>query len=395
MKKELLTSNIESRKAFIINALYFLIIATLFYLVVKYALPALFPIIIAIIIAAMAQWPVKKLKIKKKFLKTLITILVVILTYAIFIAIISVIGKSLINELTSFKNYFFGKIAEPMWLERVTDKITATTPHIFKTYVANALNSISEILKKMVNPDHQVSSTAGGKAFNVGGLVSASAPKFLNAVKNIPSAFFGFVITIVLTCFIAIDYDELKNHMLSFLPKDKQKAFVLMQDTLRTSLGKIFKSYAMILFITFCELYISFNIIKWAKIFDGKYNFILALIIALLDILPILGTGTFLGPWALYCFIVQDYKLGVALIVIYLVITVVRQIIEPKLIANQFDLNPAISLIAMFVGTKLIGFIGLFLFPMILFSIKILRKEGYLGGNSEEVIKEKNIDNEV
>lgn len=395
MKKELFTSNIESRKAFIINALYFSIIAALFYLVVKYALPALFPIIIAIIIAAMAQWPVKKLKIKKKFLKTLITILVVILTYAIFIAIISVIGKSLISELTSFKNYLFEKIAEPMWLEKVTDKITAATPHIFKTYVSNALNSISEILKKMVNPDHQVSSAAGGKAFNVGGLVSASAPKFLNAVKSIPSAFFGFVITIVLTCFIAIDYDELKNHMLSFLPKDKQKAFVLMQDTLRTSLGKIFKSYAMILFITFCELYISFNIIKWAKIFDGKYSFVLALIIALLDILPILGTGTFLGPWALYCFIVQDYKLGVALIVIYIVITVIRQIIEPKLIANQFDLNPAISLIAMFVGTKLIGFIGLFLFPMILFSIKILRKEGYLGGNSEEVIKEKNIDNEV
>ena len=168
-----------------------------------------------------------------------------------------------------------------------------------------------------------------------------------------------------------------------------------MQDTLRTSLGKIFKSYAMILFITFCELYISFNIIKWAKIFDGKYSFVLALIIAVLDILPILGTGTFLGPWALYCFIVQDYKLGVALIVIYIVITVIRQIIEPKLIANQFDLNPAISLIAMFVGTKLIGFIGLFLFPMILFSIKILRKEGYLGGKSEKVLSEKNIDNEV
>ena len=395
MNKENLTSRTESRKAFIINTLYFSIIAALFYLVVKYALPALFPILIAIFIATVAQVPVRKLKIKKKVPKVLVNVLFVLLTYAVFIAIISIIGKYLISELISFKNYFFAKVAEPMWLENISSKILEHVPRMFKTYANDALTAISESLRKVVNPNHPVDPSVSGSKLNFSNLLSASTPKFLNMVKNIPAAFFGFIITIVLTCFIAIDFEELKHYIFSFIKEDKQKAIILMKNTLFTSLGKILKSYALILFITFCELYVSFNVIKWAKIFDGKYNFILALIIAVLDILPILGTGTFLGPWAVYCFIVQDYKLGVALIVIYIMITVIRQIIEPKLIASQFDLNPAISLIAMFVGTKLLGFVGLFLFPILLFAIKILREEGYLGGNSQKTLEEKNIDNEV
>ncbi|MDO5014571.1 MAG: AI-2E family transporter [Clostridia bacterium] len=378
------TENVESKRTFIINVLYVAIISVLLFLVVKYVLPTIAPILIAIIIAAVSQWPIAKFNIKKKSVKAIVAILVVVLTYTLVLTVIYFSGKKIISELISFKDFFFQKVSEPMWLETISNKILDITPDIFKNYVSNFLRSASEGLKKLVDPQYRAAVSTQTNTFNINKFISAGVPKVYDLAKNIPAAFFGFVITVVLTCFIAVDYDELKKLFISFIKPEKRETFLLMKNTIFASIKKILKSYVIILFVTFCELYIAFNIITWAKIMDGKYKLILALIIALFDILPILGTGTFLGPWILYSLVVQDYKLAIALAITYIIITVVRQIIEPKLIATQFDLNPAISLMSMFIGAKLLGFVGLFLFPMMLFLIKMLQKEGYIGGSQND-----------
>jgi predicted PurR-regulated permease PerM len=109
----------------------------------------------------------------------------------------------------------------------------------------------------------------------------------------------------------------------------------------------------------------------------GQQNvFLLALLIALLDILPIVGTGTVLLPWALISFITGDFASGICLLVIYAVITVIRQFIEPKIVGDQVGLHPVATLIAMIVGTRLFGAIGLFGLPISLAIIKDLNDHG-------------------
>ena len=95
-----------------------------------------------------------------------------------------------------------------------------------------------------------------------------------------------------------------------------------------------------------------------------EYSFILALVIALVDILPVLGTGTVLIPWGLISLIGNNYPLGIGLLIGYAVIVVVRQIIEPRIIGKFIGISPLASLAAIYIGLRLMGILGLFVFPI-------------------------------
>ena len=139
-------------------------------------------------------------------------------------------------------------------------------------------------------------------------------------------------------------------------------------------LFKYIRSYALILSITFAELMIGFGIMHFIT---GLQNiFLLALLIAVFDILPIVGTGTILIPWAIISLIIGDYASAICLLVIYAVITVVRQFIEPKIVGQQVGLHPVATLLAMIVGSRLFGGLGLLGVPIALAIIKDLNDHG-------------------
>ena len=94
------------------------------------------------------------------------------------------------------------------------------------------------------------------------------------------------------------------------------------------------------------------------------YAFLLALLIAVVDILPVLGTGTIVIPWGIITLILGNFPLGIGLLILYAIITVVRQSLEPRVVGHQIGLHPLITLISMFVGVSLFGFLGLFGLPI-------------------------------
>ena len=89
-----------------------------------------------------------------------------------------------------------------------------------------------------------------------------------------------------------------------------------------------------------------------------------ASVIALLDILPILGTGGIMIPWFVVSFVLGHTTLGLKLLAIYVVVTVVRNYVEPKIVGTQLGLHPIITLVSMFIGLRLFGFWGLFGLPV-------------------------------
>ena len=86
--------------------------------------------------------------------------------------------------------------------------------------------------------------------------------------------------------------------------------------------------------------------------------------IAVLDILPILGTGGIMIPWAVISLVVGNVGLGLKLLLIYGIVTVVRNYVEPKIVGTQLGLHPIITLVSMFIGLRLFGFWGLFGLPV-------------------------------
>ena len=117
---------------------------------------------------------------------------------------------------------------------------------------------------------------------------------------------------------------------------------------------------------------------------------ILAIVIAIIDALPILGTGTVLIPWGLILIIIGNYPLGLGILGLYLFILIVRQLIEPKIVATQIGVYPLLTLIAMYTGVKLIGLFGVIVGPIVLIILKNVFAGIYSKGMLKEIFDNKN-----
>ena len=144
------------------------------------------------------------------------------------------------------------------------------------------------------------------------------------------------------------------------------------------SLKKMIRAYCLIILITTFELTVGFYILKFIGVFDSPYIIFIAVAIAFIDIIPVLGTGTVLLPWAVISFITGNIGMGIGLLVMYVVILVIRQIIEPKLVAGQVGLPPIATIIAMYVGSKTLGVLGFFILPFIVILIKVYNDAGLI-----------------
>ena len=174
------------------------------------------------------------------------------------------------------------------------------------------------------------------------------------------------------------DFDSLRKFVLGFFKPETQNKIVRAKRLLFPSLGKMVKAYAIIITITFCELSLGLSILKLLNIYDGGYIFVISALTAVIDIVPVLGTGTVLIPWALYNLISGNYSLAIGLLVIYACITVIRQVIEPKLVATQLGLPAFLTIVSMFIGSQIFGVIGIFILPITIVMLKLLNDEGII-----------------
>jgi predicted PurR-regulated permease PerM len=102
----------------------------------------------------------------------------------------------------------------------------------------------------------------------------------------------------------------------------------------------------------------------------------IALLVCIVDIMPILGTGSVLVPWASYLILTGDWYTGIGLIVLFLFITVFRRVIEPKVLGDSIGISALAALISLYVGLKLAGVVGVFLGPLVVIIFMAARKAG-------------------
>jgi predicted PurR-regulated permease PerM len=138
------------------------------------------------------------------------------------------------------------------------------------------------------------------------------------------------------------------------IKKILKKIWVYLTDTLFV----VIRSYALIMLLTFTELSILFSL------FGIEHAVVKAGLIAMLDILPILGTGGIMIPWSVISFALGHTAMGIKLMVIYIIVTIIRNYVEPKIVGAQLGLYPIITLVSMFLGLRLFGFWGLFGLPV-------------------------------
>ncbi len=179
-----------------------------------------------------------------------------------------------------------------------------------------------------------------------------------------PSFIISVTVTVISCYYIALDDGKLGREALMLLPSRSHERFLSLRGSIGQTAAIYLKAYALILFITFCELFIGISLLRI------EYAFIIACLIAVIDILPVLGVGTVLIPWSVVSFIMSDTRRGIGLLVLYLVITLVRQLVEPRVLGRRLGLHPLLTLFAMYAGFSLFGFIGMILAPAVALIIK-------------------------
>lgn len=343
---------INKQKIFIIKFLYFILILGIIFFIFKYALPVLFPFIIAFLISMLLRKPSdiisKYLKINRKFVG--------------FVLLLALYG------LIVFIFIFFGTK-----LFRYIGELFQKLPEIYLTHIEPALNIIIYKIQDVIPELDTILDLENISKYimNIINSISLSAVNVIASIATkIPSFLIKFIFAIIASFLFTLDYYKFTAFVMRQFPVKIQKIIINVKQNIFGTIFKFIKAYSILMFVTFIELSIGLTI------FNIPNAITLAVIFSALDVLPAIGVGGILIPWSIIEFIKGNYDFAVGLIIIYVIITIVRSILEPKVIGKQIGLNPITTLISMFLGAELLGFAGIFIFPIIATIIKYLNDSG-------------------
>ena len=196
-------------------------------------------------------------------------------------------------------------------------------------------------------------------------VLSEGIPKFASKVfLSLPSIFFFLVITVIAAFYFCMAERSVASRLCEALPISLKARIPVWRSRVKQLSWRYAKVYLLLLALTFGELFLGFLIL------GVDYAFLLALTVAILDMLPILGVGTVLIPWALVSFFQRNFYLGFGLAILYLVTLILRQVMEPRLLGKSLGLHPLLTLFAGYAGWRLFGFLGMVIGPVAAMLIK-------------------------
>ncbi len=349
---------ISTKRNFLINVAFIGVCFLLFYVFMKFLLPWLMPFIIAIILSALLQRPINYLSHKFNIGYKICACVLMGLMFFFLGSIIFILGYQIIDNVSSFVAKISINIDNQYLVNSNISKLDAV------------INALPEVISK---PIFELRNLLSGDLRDIlkNGVVYISS--YLGKlVASFPSILVGFIITVVASFFFCMDYGFIKKFVKAQIPEKYIDHIYDMKIYMTNTLLKMFKSYFFIMCITFLELSIGMLIL------GIDFPFIVAAIICVVDILPVLGTGTVLIPWAIISIISGNLMFGLKVLIIYAVITIVRNIIEPKIVGQQIGLNPIVTLVVMYIGLKAFGILGVFTFPLLMIILIQFQKKGII-----------------
>ena len=349
--------NIEKKREFIINTVFYAFIICMALIVCKYLVPILLPFIISFIMASVLVIPAKKLAGKDNKARRFCAIMVGIVFFALLFWGIAFLGVALVDWFLGFLEFI---------------------PRLYQEEILPLLNFLYlEMTERLTFADSELTAKINGVFQNFVGNIGNFISSFsMNAIKAVTSGIAGIpgliikLILMIISCFFfLLDYDKVMAFFFSLIPKGKEKAFETVKWYVTNTLLVYIRSYSLLFLMTYVELALGFQIL------GIPYAPIIGLMVAIFDILPVLGTGGILLPWTVILLVMKNIPMGIGMFVLYLIITIIRNTMEPKLVGKQIGLHPLATMISLYVGLKVIGFWGMLIFPTTLAVLSSMKKE--------------------
>lgn len=340
----------ETHKKFAVIIMYSVTAIVALWAFFRFLWGALIPFLIGILLAHCAR-PIVRYGSKRPAFPTKISVIAMLLVTAVaFGMLLYALVYRLYSELTAFTgsvSAFLERIrTDDVYAEEIISKINSSIP-------------FADISEKLHEMRHNLDNELGELMLAFADRMSTGILPLLGGVISfVPNALLAFAATVISAYYFAIDGSKISLFFDSLLPKKLCDIAKRAKDELFTAVFCYVKAYGLLFIITFAELLAAFSIL------GVEYSALLALVIALLDALPIVGTGTALIPWGGICLLTGNIRLGAGLLISYLAITVIRQVIEPKIVGKSIGLHPLVTLFSMYLGIKLLGLAGIIVFPL-------------------------------
>lgn len=301
-----------------------------------YFMPFVIGWILSVIAGPLVTFLEKKLKIMKRLGSAITIILVLALCIGLIYLIISQIWEEISVLIRNFPSMYHD-------LERGLSQIGTQGNALFERFPEQIQNSWATLMNNLDDTASSLIGRIGEPTIEVAG----------NVAKRIPSVLIGTNVAFVSAYFFIADKENLGEWVKKVVPKSITSRLLLVGENLKYAMGGYFKAQFKIMGVVFAILLVGFTLMQI------RFSILLAIAIAFLDFLPFFGTGTALIPWAIYKFLVGDYKMVAALVILYGVTQLVRQLIQPKLVGDSMGLNPLYTLFLLYLGYRVGSVLGM------------------------------------
>jgi sporulation integral membrane protein YtvI len=326
------------------------------FLILYFSIPLLYPFLIGWLIAMMIEPLICWLERKWKVPRVVGSFLIIFLLLALLLTVIIFIIAGIVIELTNFAQQL------PAFFDDLGKMISQTFVKQ-NTILSQVIDTIQSYLQK--NPTQQASVEASIQE-NIAALAKQGTMLITDIISGI-GTFLGnlpYLITVLVfitlaTFFISLKWPQIKERLERWIPESIQQTGGAVSKDLKKALFGFIRAQLILITISGIIMYIGLLILQI------PYAVSIAIFIAIVDLLPYLGVGAVLVPWVIYLFFVGNFQLAVGLSIVYLIILITRQAMEPKLVASNVGLDPLVTLIALFIGLHLLGFIGFIVGPTV------------------------------
>ncbi len=294
--------------------------------------------LISLIASPVVRFFEEKLKVRRKAMSAVVIVavlaVVVLLVYLLIVKLVRE-GVTFINELPDIWNTILAEF----------NKVGANLQGVYDRMPADMQSTIDHIILEMGNYMSSMTGKMELPSFEAVG----------NAAKQIPDIFLAVVMCLLSAYFFVADKGYMAAAAEKFIPASVRHYLDLIRRSFRNAVGGYFKAQFKI------ECWIYILLVIGLMILGVDYAFLVAFGIAVLDFLPVFGTGTVMVPWAVIELLSENYRMMFGLIAIWLIGQLVRQVIQPKIVGDSIGMDAIPTLFLLYIGYRVAGVLGMIL----------------------------------
>ncbi len=342
-----------------------LILTVIVLLLLFYAVPPLVSLLMPFVLAVLVAWLlhplIRRIQRKVNISRQILSLLLIVLAFAVVGGLLFWLLYSVGSEVVSLvANWDSVGAALSEMLETVavySDRVFALLPDELEQWLDG---TYAELIVWLQNVAPELLAGLGKGAGNI--------------AMQVPSWGIAFAVFVVAAYFFTADYPRIRAMVTERMSTGVHDFLSRVKKVAVAAFGGYVRAQLILSFIVFVILLIGFSVT------GQSYAFVLAFVFAVMDFIPIIGSGTAIVPWTVISVLMGNYRKAIELAVIWGIIAVFRRIAEPKVVGDQTGLSPILSLVSIYVGMRLAGVLGMIFGPVILLIIINIMKMGVFAG---------------